>query len=215
MTGSDPLFLAELYTPGGGSQWMAPSNPGTVPDPMFFPSPFIAFTPRVYHAVSLLLPNGSVLVAGGEELFRDRNYTGRRTMKARHTGEIFNPPYLFQKPRPRITNCPDKVILAAGEDPPRFSVRVDTLDSVLGGEIIDRVVILRPGAVTHHFDNDQRYIELDFESTNPPLLPGPLTLKVVPPPESLVPPGYYLLFVVATNTLGQRVPSEGVWIQFI
>lgn len=85
--------------------------------------------------------------------------------------------------------------------------------------MIDAVVLLRPAAVTHHFDNDQRYIELSFFTQNPMGDPQ-LTqedLVITAPDKSLGPAGYYMLFVIETDGLGSqyeghRVPSLAQFI---
>lgn len=63
---------------------------------------------------------------------------------------------------------------------------------------VDRVVLTRPAAITHHFDNDQLYIELEFNA--PSYLPTSagtsIDLTATPPHQSLGPPGWYLLWVV-------------------
>jgi hypothetical protein len=82
---------------------------------------------------------------------------------------------------------------------------------------VERVVLLRPGILTHHFDNDQRYIELDFEYKDypglPPSVPGTYTLQVEAPTKDLGPPGHYMLFVVTRNSGGDLLPSIGEFIQ--
>jgi hypothetical protein len=50
--------------------------------------------------------------------------------------------------------------------------------------------MMRPGAVTHSFDMEQRLVELTFKATGD-------TLQVTPPPNSnLAPPGYYMIFIL-------------------
>ena len=88
---------------------------------------------------------------------------------------------------------------------------------------IDAVVLLRPAAVTHHFDNDQRYIELAFSTENPmDDLSGPIPrteedLRITAPDDTLGPAGYYMLFVIETDGLtqyeGHRVPSLAEFIK--
>ena len=55
---------------------------------------------------------------------------------------------------------------------------------------------MRPASLTHHFDPDQRYLELEIPSATPdPANPSKWTLQVNPPSDpSLMPPGYYMLF---------------------
>lgn len=137
---------------------------------------------RGYHSVSLLLPSGKVLVAGGD---------GNPRI------EVFSPPYLYRGARPQIANAPG--LVHHGQT---FSITSPDAAS------ITKAVLVRPMAVTHQTDSEQRVIEL-------PLLHDhvqPERLQLTAPhgghPHSLAPQGYYLLF--ALN--GSGVPSEGRWI---
>ncbi|HJP65522.1 MAG TPA: galactose oxidase early set domain-containing protein, partial [Actinomycetota bacterium] len=102
------------------------------------------------------------------------------------TVEIYSPAYLFKGSRPVITAAP--VSLAYGQG---FEIETaDTAD-------IRRVALIRPGALTHAVDFDQRYVALDFAAGQ-----GALH-ATAPASPNLAPPGYYMLFVV--NRAG--VPS--------
>jgi len=137
--------------------------------------------PRLYHSVALLLPDGRVWLAGGNP--------ARGTYEA-HT-EIYSPPYLFlgdgsPAPRPAITDAPG--VIGYGST---FQVQTGSAAEVAS------VVLVRPGAVTHAFDMDQRLVGLSFTATN-----GALSVTG-PPDGGVAPPGYYMLFLV--NSSG--VPS--------
>jgi hypothetical protein len=139
--------------------------------------------PRLYHSTALLLPDARVLVAGGGRNFRS-------TMKE-FNGEIFSPPYLFKGARPTITGVPAS--LHYGSD-----VFVQTPD----GPSIGSVALMKPGSVTHGFNQDQRYVPLSFQSAAGGLtVHGPLNAN-------LAPAGYYMLFIV--NTAG--VPSTAAFV---
>ena len=61
---------------------------------------------RVYHSVSLLLPNGTVLHgASGDAM------AGAVPVPPERSHEIFQPPYLFKGARPTITSAPSTVEL--------------------------------------------------------------------------------------------------------
>lgn len=73
---------------------------------------------------------------------------------------------------------------------------------------VQRVVLVRSGAVTHGFDMNQRYVQLQFT-----MIDGSypdVSLDAQGPPDGYAaPPGYYLLFVID----GNGVPSEGRWVR--
>lgn len=134
---------------------------------------------RDYHSVSLLLPSGQVMMAGWQ-----------------NSGiEIYNPPYLFHGSRPTIASAPD--MIRYGQ---RFNVETPDAES------IGRVVLIRPMAVTHQTDTEQRVIELPFQAQREQLfLAAPDGVE----PYSMAPRGYYMLFIL--NREG--VPSVAKWIR--
>ncbi len=135
---------------------------------------------RMYHSVSLLLPDGSVLTGGG----------GAPGPYVQKNAEIYWPPYLFQggdwAPRPTTGNFN----LAQ-----KYGNVVNVPTGGAGG--IARVTLVRTGAVTHSFDSSQRFIELGFQKLN-----GSINVNM-PNSANIAPPGYYMLFVI--NDAG--VPS--------
>ena len=139
---------------------------------------------RLYHSVALLLPDGSVLVGGG-------GAAPDAPVNNLHS-EIYYPPYLYDAPghfasRPSISSAPDT--LTAGQT---FTVGADTAD-------IQRVTLVKTGAVTHSFNMDQRFVELAFTGSG-----GVLSVHA-PSRATDTPPGYYLLFVIN----GAGTPSNG------
>lgn len=150
------------------------------------------YTPRRYHSVALLLQNGEVALMGGNPLgnpgaLPDPSYTA----------EIFKPPYRFYSGRPGLTNVPTTIYYPKSSmDPNTFCVETTVAASV------KHACLIGVGAVTHHFDYGQRYVEL---MVRPASCSGG-NLEILPPPKaSLAPPGHYLLFLVNQ----QRVPSVG------
>jgi hypothetical protein len=85
-----------------------------------------------------------------------------------------------------------------------------TLQYQLGSpnDPIDKVVLIRPGSVTHHFDFEQRYVKLEILS-NTLGPPASLTLQA-PPNEQVAPTGYWMLFLVSQA----GIPSEAKFVQF-
>jgi len=125
-------------------------------------------TPRLYHSIALLLPDARVLVAGSG-----------RWGPNQFSAEIFSPPYLFKGARPVIQSAPSQVPYAGSFD-------VVTPDAAR----IRDVVLIRPGAVTHAFDMDQRRVSLSFVATSTGVR------AQAPANGNIAPPGYYMLFVV-------------------
>ena len=105
-----------------------------------------AVNARLYHGSALLLPDASVLVAGGGAPGPLKNLNA----------EIYYPPYLFdaagaRAARPTIISAPDTVLPGAS-----FQV------GVAGAGSISRVSFIKTGSVTHSFNMDQRFLQLPF-----------------------------------------------------
>jgi len=135
--------------------------------------------PRVYHSNSLLLPDATVLLIGGNP---------SRGSYEQHS-EIYSPAYLFNADgtpatRPTIASVTPSAFTYGG------TFQVQTPDAAN----IASLVLVRPGAATHAFDMDQRLVGLSYTV-------GAGVLNVTAPPNgNIAPPGYYMLF--ALNTAG-------------
>jgi plastocyanin len=164
---------------GGPCEIFDPRTPGAV----WEEGPHMTYT-RTYHSSFLLLADGSVL-AGGAPPDADPPaiYTPH---------ERFFPGY-FDVLRPTMTNAPATINYGA-------TFNVDTPNP---GDISE-VVLLRPGAVTHGYNQSQRGIECVINGVGA----GSITVES-PPNANLAPPGWYLLFILN----GVRVPSVGRWIR--
>jgi hypothetical protein len=75
---------------------------------------------------------------------------------------------------------------------------------------VDRACLIGIGAVTHHVDYGQRYLELMIDKTNPPVGNVEVLMPDLPP---LAPEGFYLFFVVDEKSDGLHMPSEGRFVK--
>ena len=139
--------------------------------------------PRMYHSIAMLLPDGRVLSAGGGRLGGARDY---------FTAQIFSPPYLFKGTRPTIRSAPSQLPLGA-------LAEIQTPEA----SDISSVSLARLGSVTHTLDMDQRFLNLEFTTKADRLT------VTVPGNEHVVPPGYYMLFIL--NSKG--VPSTAAIVR--
>jgi galactose oxidase len=171
---ADAVKEAELWNPSTG-QWttLAPNS-----------------IMRVYHSVSLLLPDGTVLHGSSGDAM-----AGTVPVPPERNHEIFSPPYMFKfsgQNRPTITSAPASVTY--NQD---FSVATPNAAQVTA------VRWIRLGTVTHAFDAGQRANTLNFSVSGG-------NLEITAPREpNLAPPGHYLLFILNRND----VPSIGKIIQ--
>jgi hypothetical protein len=132
---------------------------------------------RVYHSAALLLTDGSVLTGGG----------GAPGPVNNRDVEIYYPPYLYDdvgapKPRPRIVTAPKTV---------RHGQAFDM--TVATGDAIKRMSLVQLGFVTHSYNPDQHYSYVQFKQTG-------TNVRATPTSDpSILPPGYYMLFVFNQN----------------
>ncbi len=144
---------------------------------------------RNYHSEALLLPDGRIVTLGGNPLFGNKADTTEGFFEQRV--EIYSPPYLYHGERPSITGGPSGVGL--GE-----TAVFDTPHP----EKITAAELIRPSAVTHVTDSEQRLIALTLRREA-----GAIQVTI-PTGAGLVPPGWYMLFV--TNK--EATPSVARWV---
>lgn len=139
---------------------------------------------RNYHSVALLLPDGTVFVAGSN-IDGD---SGDPATVAQRNIEIYEPAYVGNAGRDMIASAPDLVPL----DAESFSF---TMGSAAEAAAVRTVALVRCGSVTHSGDFDQRYVALNFD------VEGSTVLAVLPVDASVTPPGYYMLWTVDDDDL--------------
>jgi hypothetical protein len=161
---------AEIYNPATNT-WTAVETP--------------IVNGRVYHSVAVLLPDGRVVVAGGNP---QRGVYENRI-------EIYSPAYISQT-RPKISSAPTLA---------KYNTKI-TIQTNVPATNIKWVHIIRPMAPTHGLDTEQRLIDLPitYKSGNS------VTVQITNN-RNLVMPGYYMLFVVNNN----NIPSVASWIQIM
>ncbi|MFE4921863.1 galactose oxidase-like domain-containing protein [Streptomyces sp. NPDC056661] len=145
---------------------------------------------RNYHSGSVLLPDGRVMIFGSDALYADRANSRPGVFEQRI--EIYNPPYLYRDSRPELT---------AG--PKRMRRGGTGMFTTSRGSTITSAKLMRPSAVTHVTDTDQRSVELRPTRTAEGIS------VTVPKNRALVPSGWYMLFV----TDAKGTPSEGTWVE--
>ena len=148
-----PIYTSEMWDPATGN-WTTMASISVY---------------RGYHSTALLLPDGRVLSAGGEQ-------TGA-------SAEIYSPPYLFKGPRPTVSSVSSSTV-KVGQ-----TLNVSTLDAAN----ISQVTLIRLGSVTHAFDENQRLSHLQFTPIS-----GGLQVTASAN-GNLAPPGPYMLFLVNSN----------------
>ncbi|WP_405673456.1 galactose oxidase-like domain-containing protein [Streptomyces uncialis] len=136
---------------------------------------------RGYHSSSFLLPDGRVMSTGDNPGNNSYN----------HNVSIYTPPYLLKGPRPQITSVIDTEWNYG--DTQRITV----------DRPIVKAELIRPAAVTHSSDPNQRFVDLPLTVDG-----NNIDLNVTSNP-NLAPPGWYMLFGVDAN----GVPSVAKWVR--
>ncbi|MGW1956665.1 galactose oxidase-like domain-containing protein [Streptomyces sp. NPDC001920] len=135
---------------------------------------------RGYHSSAFLLPDGRVMTTGDNP--------GNGTWN--HDVSVYTPPYLLKGERPKITSVIDTEWTYG--DTQRITV----------DRPIAKAELIRPAAVTHSSDPNQRFVDLPLSVDG-----NNVDLNVTSNP-NLAPPGWYMLFAVDAN----GVPSVAEWV---
>jgi len=131
---------------------------------------------REYHALAILVPDGRIIVTGGE---------GQPGIEPPFSViEAFTPPYLLRGIRPQIKN------LSATD----FS-RGETINFNIQKTKSPSSIILMSNAVVTHFMNsgNNRYVELPFSKT------GNNIIATLSADSLTLPDGYYMLFAMVDD----------------
>ncbi len=141
---------------------------------------------RLYHGTAILLPDGTVAVAGS---------TGHDWPPSNNEKnlEIVTPPYLKNNPTRLTITCPASISYDSS-----FQITADNVDN------IKNISLIRVSSTTHNNNMDQRCLFLDIleKSDN--------TIKLQSPKNGTwAPPGYYMLFAVDKK----GIPSIGEFVK--
>ncbi|CAG8218708.1 unnamed protein product [Penicillium nalgiovense] len=175
----------------GGQVWGSPFNEETV---QFYPEIYNPETDtfdimnaqnivRVYHSISMLLPDATVLNAGG-------GLCGNCTSN-HYDAQIFTPPYLLtpsgeRRERPTILRA-DKRAIVGG-----------VLEFATDKHIASASLV-RQGTTTHTVNTDQRRVPIELNGHD-----GNVYTSNLPDDGGVMLPGYYMLFVMDA----EGTPSE-------
>ena len=148
-------------------------TPGMATDPMA----------RGYHSVG---------VPAARRPGHGRSATTRATARSTPDVSIYSPPYLFKGARPQIIDAWSTTQWAYG-----------STQRITVNRPITQASLIRPAAVTHSSDPNQRFVELPMTVDG-----NTIDLNVTSNP-NLAPPGWYMLFAVDAN----GVPSVAKWVR--
>jgi Galactose oxidase-like, Early set domain/IPT/TIG domain/Kelch motif len=146
--GTTPVYSAEVWDPADETTWtmLASSTAGL---------------PRLYHSAAVLMPDGRVLITGGN---------------GQQTPETFSPPYLFKGARPTLNAVPSTI--GYGQS---FSVQSPEAAN------ISKVTLIRITSVTHAFNQNQRLSVLSFTPGPGALdIVAPANANIAPPGDYLL-----------------------------
>jgi hypothetical protein len=137
--------------------------------------------PRTYHSQSFLLPDGRIISIG--------NNPGDGSFNM--SISVYSPPYLFDGARPVIKSVASETNWTYGHS---YTVKTSTP--------IKSAELMKPAAVTHQSDPNQRYVALPISGS------GDSVNLNLTSNDNIAPPGWYMLFVTNAN----NVPSVAKWV---
>ncbi len=144
---------------------------------------------RGYHTSGVLLPDGKVIVSGGE------GNGGSGEFGETDQIQIYSPNYLSAGARPSISSAPSTAgygqVISVGYS---------------SSSAITKVTLRRPGSSTHGFTYNMISVPVSFTDQ------GASLNVTIPSNPNLVPPGYYYLMIFR-NSGSTLIPSVANWIQ--
>lgn len=144
---------------------------------------------RGHHSSAVILPDGRLLSGGGWD---------EHPNSVKRSVSQFSPPYLFDEggdpaDRPQLLGAQDHI-------PYGQNFKVACSDPIVAA------CLIRPGASTHSFTQDTRYIPLAISQ---PTGSHQVTVNAIT--ANVAPPGNYLLFALRDDD-GRKVPSIARWV---
>lgn len=188
---SGPVLTPAIYNPSApkGKRW---SNAGLSKSDI----------PRLYHSSAILLPDGSVLVAGSNPNV-DVNLT--TVFPTEYRAEIFYPPYFSASTRPAPLGLPKSISYGGSS----FDITIPASSytgSANAAAGNTTVALIRGGFTTHAMNMGQRYVQLN--NTFTVNKDGSYNLHVSQAPNpNVLQPGPALLFVIVHG-----IPSTGTMV---
>lgn len=180
----------------GGQVWGKPFNESNVQFvPELYDPVTDTFEPqnshnmiRVYHSISMLLPDATVFNGGG-------GLCGNCSFN-HYDAQIFIPPYLLtptgkRRQRPEIKTADETVTVG--------QVLKFTTDKV-----VESASLVRQGTTTHTVNTDQRRVPLNIEAGN-----GNSFTAKLPDDSGVLLPGWYMLFAMDAH----GTPSEAATVK--
>lgn len=187
-----PVFQPVIYNPNApaGSRWSSAGLGNST-------------IPRLYHSTALLLPDGSIMVAGSNPN-PDVNTT--TVYPTTYTAEYFYPLYFSASTRPVPKNVP--TTLSYGGNPFDITVPSSSYTGDSNNAAGNTTVwLIRPGFTTHAMNLGQRSMQLN--NTYTVQSDGTIIIHTaqLPPYPNLFQPGPALLFVTING-----IPSNGTFV---
>jgi hypothetical protein len=192
-TAQEPCFGALIYDPeqSSGSRW---THEGT------------SNIPRLYHSVTLLLLDGTVMIAGSnpvEQPLLEPDYSSPETSYVTEFRvEVYTPPYLLGA---NASRRPQDIMLSQTNLTADGDSFVITFTSATNSTDL-KIALYHGGFVSHSLHMGQRLIFLDHEGFTPGLEEQDVNVSM-PASSSIAPSGPYVIYVVLDG-----VPGHGQFV---